>query len=93
MTLCEDLSPLVTMSAPSLYPTLAAGMEAALSYANQALRREMAIHKALGVPWVVWDDEKQAVRWIPPEELPDLPPEDRPVLPESSAPPPLGTRP
>jgi hypothetical protein len=68
-------------------------METALFYANQALRREMAIHKALGVPWVVWNDEHQAVQWIPPEELPDLPPEDRPALPKSSAPLPLGTRP
>ncbi|MCA2992819.1 hypothetical protein [Gemmatimonas sp.] len=57
----------------------------ALDYANRALRREMAIHKALGVPWAVGGDGK--VEWIAPEDLPDLPPEDRPVLPDSSAPP------
>ncbi|MCO4099725.1 MAG: hypothetical protein HEQ38_10060 [Gemmatimonas sp.] len=61
-------------------------IEDALFYVNQALRREMAVHKAMGVPWVVWREGK--VHWIAPEDLPDLRPEDRPTLPESSAPPP-----
>lgn len=73
------------MSSLSEFPTLATGMETALFYANQVLRREIAIHKALGVPRVVWDDEQPAVQGIPPEDLPDLPPEDRPVLSKSSA--------
>jgi hypothetical protein len=60
-------------------------MRDALDYANRALRREQAIHKALGVPWASWRDG--AVHWIAPEDLPDLRPEDRPQLPDSSAPP------
>lgn len=63
----------------------------ALDYANRALRREQAVHKALGVPWAVWRDG--AVHWIAPEDLPDLRPEDRAILPESSAPPLLRERP
>ena len=63
----------------------------ALDFANRALRREQAVHKALGVPWAAWRDG--AVHWIAPEDLPDLRPEDRPQLPESSAPPPLPVRP
>lgn len=66
-------------------------MTDALDYANRALRRAQAVHKALGVPWAVWRDG--AVRWIAPEDLPDLRPEDRPQLPASSAPPPLRERP
>lgn len=66
-------------------------MRDALDYANLALRREQAVHKALGVPWAVWRDG--AVHWIAPEDLPDLRPEDRPQLPDSSAPPPLRVRP
>lgn len=62
------------------------GSEDALFYANRALRRAMAIHKALGVPWAV-GGEIGTVRWIAPEDLPDLPVEDRPTLPDSSAPP------
>ncbi len=66
-------------------------MQDALDYANRALRREQAVHKALGVPWATWRDG--AVHWIAPEDLPDLRPEDRPKLPESSAPPALQERP
>lgn len=66
-------------------------MTDALDYANRALRREQAVHKALGVPWAVWRDG--AVHWIAPEDLPDLRPEDRSQLPDSSAPPPLRERP
>ena len=65
-------------------------MRNALDYANRALRREQAVHKALGVPWAVWRDG--AVHWIAPEDLPDLRPEDRPHLPDSSAPRPLDER-
>lgn len=63
----------------------------ALDYANRALRRAQAVHKALGTPWAVWRDG--AVHWIAPEDLPDLRPEDREQLPDSSAPPPLHERP
>ena len=80
------------MTFASEYHTLAGGMDAALFYANRALRRELAIHRALGVPWAVGGDNG-TVRWIAPEELPGRPLEDRPVLPESSASPPLGSRP
>jgi hypothetical protein len=65
-------------------------MKEALDYAKRALRREQAIHKALGVPWAVWRDG--AVQWIAPEDLPDLNPEDRAQLPDSSAPPALHNR-
>ena len=73
------------------HPNEAPAMRDALDYANRALRREQAVHKALGVPWAVWRDG--AVHWIAPEELPDLRPEDRAQLPDRSAPPPLQTRP
>ena len=45
-------------------------IEDALFYVNQALRREMAVHKAMGVPWVVWREGK--VHWVAPEDLPDF---------------------
>lgn len=51
---------------------------------NRAIRRAMAVHKALGVPWATWGPN--GVTWIPPEELPELPREERGVLPTSSAP-------
>jgi len=73
------------MTAKPESPTKPPAMNDMLDYANRAIRRRRAVHKALGVPWVVWRDG--AVHFIPPEELPDLAPEDRPVLPESSAPP------
>lgn len=51
---------------------------------DRAIRRAMAVHKALGVPWATWGPN--GVTWIPPEELPELPREERGVLPTSSAP-------
>lgn len=47
---------------PSLDDTLAA--------VNRGVRRELAIHKALGVPAVTWRDGKVVI--VPPEELPSL---------------------
>jgi hypothetical protein len=44
------------MSASPEYSTLTAGIETAVRYADQRRRREIAIHKALGVRWGVWDD-------------------------------------
>ena len=76
---------------PSAGPSAGDGIHDALFHANRALRREMAIHRALGVPWAV-GGEDGTVRWIPPEDLPDLPLEDRSTLPDSSAPP-LSKRP
>jgi len=42
---------------------------------GRAVRRALAVHKALGLDTVVWRDGQ--VVHVPPEELPDLPPEDR----------------
>ena len=47
---------------PSLEDTLAA--------VNRGVRRELAIHKALGVPAATWRDGKVVI--VPPEELPSL---------------------
>ena len=53
-------------------------VDRALVAAGRAIRRARAIHKALGVPWVTWQND--TVCWIHPEDLPDLPEEDRPDL-------------
>lgn len=53
-------------------------VDRALVAAERAIRRARAIHKALGVPWVTWEND--TVCWIHPEDLPDLPEEDRPDL-------------
>ena len=60
-------------------------IEEALADANRAIRRARAVHRALGVPWVVWGPD--GVTWIAPEDLPELALEDRGTLPDSPAPP------
>ena len=57
----------------------------ALRYADRAIRRAQAVHRALGVPWIVWGEH--GVTWIAPEDLPELAVEDRATLPDSSSPP------
>jgi hypothetical protein len=45
-------------------------VEAILAAANRGVRRQLAIHKALGIPAVTWRDGKVVI--VPPEELPSL---------------------
>jgi predicted ABC-type ATPase len=45
-------------------------LDAILAAVNRGVRRELAIHKALGVPAVTWRDGKVVI--VPPEELPAL---------------------
>lgn len=44
--------------------------DAVLEAMNRGVRRELAIHKALGIPAVTWRDGKVVI--VPPDELPAL---------------------
>jgi hypothetical protein len=51
-----------------------AEIDAIETAAQEAVREALRMHKRLGNPIVVWEDEQ--LRWIPPEEI-DVP--DEPV--------------